>query len=76
MFRKPVKSIAQGDRAGMCVPQLDVDLIERGIATSPKSLKSSDLAIVLVKKIPYFTSQEIKSKNKYHISMGHQTCIG
>jgi len=39
-------------------------------------LKSSDLAIVLVKKIPYFTAQEIKSKSKYHISMGHQTGIG
>jgi len=28
MFRKPVQQIKQGDRAGICVPQLDADLIE------------------------------------------------
>ena len=71
MFRKPVNSIRQGDRAGICVPQLDAELIERGIASTPRSLKSSDFAIVLVKRIPYFTSGEIKSKGKYHISLGH-----
>jgi hypothetical protein len=39
-------------------------------------MKSSDLAIVLIKKIPYFTAGEIKSKGKFHISIGHQTGIG
>ena len=48
MFRKPVNAIKQGDRAGICVPQLDADLIERGIAATPRSIKSSDLAIVLI----------------------------
>lgn len=60
----------------MCVPQLDVELIERGIAAAPRSLRSSDLAIVLVKKIPYYTASDIKTKAKFHISMGHQTGIG
>lgn len=31
---------------------------------------------MLVKRIPYFTAGDIKSKGKYHISMGHQTGIG
>jgi hypothetical protein len=55
---------------------LDADLIERGIAATPRSIKSSDFAIVLVKRIPYFSAGEIKSKGKFHISMGHQTGIG
>jgi selenocysteine-specific elongation factor len=75
MFRKPVTMIRQGDRAGLCVAQLDADLIERGIAATPRCLKSSNLAIVLVKRIPYFQG-EIRTKGKFHISMGHQTGIG
>jgi selenocysteine-specific elongation factor len=76
MFKKPVQEIKQGDRAGVCVPQLDHDLIERGIAAKPRSLKSSDLVIVLVKRIPYFTASEVKSGAKFHISIGHQTAVG
>jgi selenocysteine-specific elongation factor len=38
MFRKPVQAAKQGDRVGICVAQLDSTLIERGIASSPKSL--------------------------------------
>lgn len=41
MFRKPVQSAKQGDRVGICVAQLDANLIERGIAATPKSLKSA-----------------------------------
>jgi selenocysteine-specific elongation factor len=55
---------------------LDADLIERGIAAAPRSVKTSDLAIVMVKRIPYFTAGDIKSKGKYHVSLGHQTVIG
>jgi selenocysteine-specific elongation factor len=71
MFRKPVTVIKQGDRAGICVPNFDADLIERGIAATPNFMKSSNLAIVFVKRIPYYTASEIKSKGKYHISIGH-----
>ena len=35
MFRKPVKSAMQGDRAGICVPGLDASLVERGIVAEP-----------------------------------------
>ncbi|CDW76735.1 selenocysteine-specific elongation factor [Stylonychia lemnae] len=75
MFRKPVTSAKQGDRLGICVAQLDSSLIERGIATTPKSLLSTDLIVALVKKIPYFT-EEVKNKAKFHITIGHQTVIG
>jgi selenocysteine-specific elongation factor len=75
MFRKPVTSVKQGDRVGICMAQLDASLIERGIAAKPGSLKPTDCAIVLVKRIPYFVG-EIKTKAKLHISIGHQTVIG
>ena len=70
MFRKPVTNARQGDRLGICVAQLDSNLIERGIATAPRSLHSTDLIVTLVKKIPYFT-EEVKNKAKFHITIGH-----
>ena len=75
MFRKPVQSIKQGDRAAMCLPQLDANKIERGLAAKPRSVQYSDLAIVILKRVPYYPS-EIKSKSKFHISLGHETTIG
>ena len=75
MFRKPVQQIRQGDRAAMCLPQLDASKIERGIAAKPRSVTISDLAIVIVRRVPYYPT-DVKSKAKFHISLGHQTAIG
>jgi len=50
-------------------------LIERGIATSPKSLHCTNILVAVVKKIPYFL-EEVKNKTKFHITIGHQTVIG
>ena len=54
MFKKPVQSVKQGDRAAMCLPQLDASKIERGIAAKPRSVLVSDLAIVIVRRVPYY----------------------
>ena len=70
MFRKPVQAIRQGDRAGICVAQLDASSIERGLAAKPRTMRSTDLLVAVVKRVPYYM-QEIKSKLKLHISMGH-----
>ena len=75
MFRKPVQTIRQGDRAGICVAQLDSSTIERGLAAKPRSMRSADLFVAVVKRVNYYMS-EIKSKIKCHISMGHQTATG
>lgn len=37
MFHKPVSSLIQGDRAGICVTGLDASLVERGLACTPGS---------------------------------------
>ena len=75
MFRKPVSEVKQGDRVGICLAQLDASLIERGIAAKPGSLKASDFAILIVRRVPYYVG-EVKTKAKLHISIGHQTTIG
>ena len=59
----------------MCLPQLDATKIERGIAAKPRSVQYSDLAIVIVRRVPYYPS-DVKNKAQFHISLGHQTAIG
>jgi hypothetical protein len=54
----------------MCIPQLDASAIERGIAAKPRSIRSSDFAIIIVRRVPYYPG-ELTSKMKLHISIGH-----
>ena len=49
---------------------LDASLIERGIAAKPGSIKASNFAILIVRRVPYFVG-ELKTKAKLHISIGH-----
>eukprot|EP00357_Protocruzia_adherens_P032898 CAMPEP_0114986610 /NCGR_PEP_ID=MMETSP0216-20121206/8523_1 /TAXON_ID=223996 /ORGANISM="Protocruzia adherens, Strain Boccale" /LENGTH=608 /DNA_ID=CAMNT_0002349067 /DNA_START=230 /DNA_END=2056 /DNA_ORIENTATION=+ len=75
MFRKPIKQIRQGDRAGICVTQLNSSVLERTLVCTPGSLQSLQAAIVLVEKIPYY-KHEVKSKAKFHVTSGHQNVMG
>ena len=75
MFRKPVKTAKQGDRVGICVAQLDATTIERGIACAPGSMGSCDTVIAAIEKVKFFTDI-IKTKSKFHITLGHQTAVG
>ena len=75
MFRKPVQVARQGDRVGMCVAQLDSNQIERGLACTPGSMKSCECVLAAVQKIKFFT-ERVLSKQKFHITLGHQTAIG
>ncbi|XP_002730416.1 selenocysteine-specific elongation factor-like [Saccoglossus kowalevskii] len=75
MFRKPVNSIMQGDRAGLCVTQFDPKLLERGMVCTPGALPTIYAAIVDVKKIGYYKGN-IATKAKFHITTGHATVMG
>ncbi|XP_074655372.1 selenocysteine-specific elongation factor-like [Tubulanus polymorphus] len=75
MFKQPIASIKQGDRAGICVTQFDPRLLERGLVCSPGSLPTIHAAIVSVRKIPYFKGS-INTKSKFHITLGHETAMG
>lgn len=74
MFRKPVQQAKQGDRIGLCVTQFDPQLFERGIVCAPDFATISNVAIIKVKKIDYFKFS-IKTKSKFHVSIGHETVM-
>jgi small GTP-binding protein len=74
MFRKPVKSAKQGDRVGICVTNLDPNLIERGIAAAPGSVPLLTTVICMIKKVRFFRPA-CRSSTKFHVSIGHSTVV-
>ncbi|OQV19801.1 Selenocysteine-specific elongation factor [Hypsibius exemplaris] len=74
MFRLPVQQAVQGDRVGICVPNFDAKLLERGFAAAPGTLHTIYGAVVCVSKIPYF-KHPIRSRAKFHVTLGHETVM-
>ena len=74
MFKRQVTAIRQGDRAGICVSNLDAKLIERGTAATPGKVRLLTGAIAVVRKIPYYHGA-LKSGSKFHVSVGHTTVM-
>jgi len=74
MFRKPVQSVSQGDRAGVCVTQFDPKLLERGLVCTPGSLPTLYAAIVTINKIAYYAG-DVTTKSKFHVTIGHSTVM-
>ncbi|XP_075687897.1 selenocysteine-specific elongation factor isoform X1 [Rhinoderma darwinii] len=75
MFHQPINRAMQGDRLGICVTQFDPKLLERGLVCTPDSLHTIHAAIISVKKIPYFKGS-LRTKTKFHITLGHETVMG
>ena len=76
MFRRKIQRINQGDRAGVCVANLDPNLMERGILAAPGAVTLWKGAIALVRKVRYYNgSLKNKHANKFHISVGHSTVM-
>ena len=75
MFRKPVTQAQEGDRIGICVTQLNAELLERGVAGHPGAYIQTKGAIISAQRIQFFKGT-IKSKSKMHISIGHTTVMG
>ena len=74
MFHKPVQSIQRGDRAGICVTQLNPKLVERGLAAAPGSVPTFSAAIAAVDKVRFYAGA-VPSKQKYHVIVGHDTVM-
>ncbi|VDN13849.1 unnamed protein product [Dibothriocephalus latus] len=75
MFRNPVEAIGPGDRAGICVAQLDAGVMERGFLVQPGSLLPCSACLLsAVTKIGYFKST-VRSKGKFHVSVGQDTVL-
>lgn len=51
---RPVQSIQRGDRAGICVTQLNPKLVERGLAAAPGSVPTFSAAVAVVDKVRFY----------------------
>ncbi|XP_014097604.2 selenocysteine-specific elongation factor [Bactrocera oleae] len=74
MFHRPVQSAAMGDRVGVCVPQFNAKMLERGILTKPGYLHNIYAACIRVHRIRFYKFA-IRSKSKFHITIGHDTVM-
>lgn len=74
VFREERQQASAGDRLGLCVSKFDKELIERGIVCAPNYAIKSYAAIIPVKKIEHYKFP-IQSGSKFHISVGHETCM-
>ncbi|CAD7700999.1 unnamed protein product [Ostreobium quekettii] len=74
MFKQNALKIQGGDRAGVCVTNLDPAKIERGLAAAPGTVPTFQGAIAWVDKIRFY-SGSVKSKSKFHVTVGHSTVM-
>ena len=52
-----MQSCQQGDRAGLCVTQLDAKLIERGIVCAPGTVPTFSAAIAAVERVRFYSGK-------------------
>jgi len=69
-FKKQLKEVRQGDRAAFMVAPLKSEEVERCLLTTPGYLKKIGGVIATVEVCKYFKGS-IRSKGKFHISIGH-----
>lgn len=74
MFKQPVQMIKQGDRAGICVANLDAALVERGLACTLGAVPSTSAAVALVRKIRFYKGP-CESEARFHVIVGHTTVM-
>ncbi|KAM3184031.1 hypothetical protein ACTXT7_009176 [Hymenolepis weldensis] len=75
MFRNPIDEIGPGDRAGICITQVDPSIMERGFIASPDSLPICQACLLAdVRRIPYFKGS-LSSKQRFHVSIGQDTLL-
>ncbi len=73
-FKQPVNVGHAGDRVGVCVTNLDPTDVERGVVTK-EAMPVIQNAIIACKGIKYYKG-DIKSKTKFHFTLGHSTVLG
>ncbi|KAF6264343.1 SelEFf [Scenedesmus sp. NREL 46B-D3] len=74
MFKRPVTSLTRGDRAALCVTQLNAKLLERGLAAAPGTVPTFTAAVAAVDKVRFYGGP-VPGKAKYHMSIGHATVM-
>ena len=74
MFKKPAKAVACGDRAGICLAQLDSSTVERGLLAAPGSVPFIAAAVAKVQRVRYYEGAA-KTDSKFHVTVGHTTTL-
>lgn len=74
MFKKPIESASAGDRAGICITNFDSKLLERGLICHKGAIQTAYATVIKLNRIKYF-KRDIKSKAKFHCSIGHETVM-
>lgn len=74
MFRRPAKAIRCGDRAGLCLAQLDASCIERGVVAAPGSVPGLTAVLALVRKVRFFRGRT-DTERTFHVTLGHTTTV-
>lgn len=74
MFRKPIEKAVAGDRIGLCITNFDAKLLERGLTCAKGTVDTAYATVIKLNKIKYF-KRDIKSKSKFHCSIGHETVM-
>jgi len=75
MFKKPVQQAIQGDRAAICVPNIEAKELERGLICDAKyPVPTIDACVCVVNRLHYF-KHDVKTKAKFHLTLGHQTVM-
>ncbi|KAL5104594.1 Selenocysteine-specific elongation factor [Taenia crassiceps] len=75
IFRNPIEEIGPGDRAGICVTQLDPGVMERGYLAAPGSLSTCQACLLTeVAQIAYYKGA-VRSKQRFHVSIGQDTAL-
>lgn len=75
MFKKAVNSGTTGDRLGICITNFDPKLLERGLICQKGCVQPAYAVVIKLNRIRYF-KRDIKSKAKFHCSVGHETVMG
>lgn len=74
MFKKSIETAGCGDRVAICITNFDPKLLERGLLCSKGCIESAYAVVIKLNRIKYF-KREIKSKAKFHCTIGHETVM-
>lgn len=74
VFRRPVEEVAQGERVGVCVTQLEPRGIERGLACAPGLVPPARLLLARVERVRWYR-QPLRSRQRFHLTVGHSTVM-
>jgi selenocysteine-specific elongation factor len=75
MFRRDVKRIEQGDRAGISVRAPWSGKVERAVLVKPGTALTVQVVVALVRRIKHFRGDMRSGPGRFHLTVGHATVM-